>query len=233
MNSELPVEEIPESEIEKRKLLKSLSFPFLFALLLFLVKLLEIAADERFIWLGVYPRHVKGLFGIFTSQLVHADWTHLLSNIPPLLILGTVLFYFYKKVAYRSFILIYLISGLWVWFGGREAWHIGASGLIYGLASFLFFSGIIRNAIELMAISLVVVFLYGGMVWGLFPIIENISWESHIAGGIAGLLIAVYYRKHGPQRKKYEWEDDEDEEDTGFTDKSDSGDDQSFLPFLS
>ncbi len=225
-------EEEPDSEIEKRKLLKSISFPFLFVLLLWLVKLLEIAADERFIWLGIYPRQLNGLYGVLTSAFVHADWTHLLSNTPPVLILGTVLFYFYRKVAFRSFFLIYLISALWVWFGGREAWHIGASGLIYGLASFLFFSGIIRNAVELMAISLVVVFLYGGMVWGLFPILENISWESHLAGGIAGFLIAVYYRRYGPQKKRYEWED-EKEGDSGFSDKPDQGDDQNFLPFIS
>lgn len=234
MNPEENIEELPESEIEKRKLLRSFSFPFLFALILWLVKLIEIALDERLFWLGVYPKHFKGLAGILTSPFVHADWTHLMSNTAPILILGTTLFYFYKKVAFRSFLLIYVITGIWVWFGGREAWHIGASGIIYGLASFLFFSGIFRNSIELMAISLVVVFLYGGMVWGLFPIVENISWETHLSGGIAGLLVAVFYRNTGPQRKKYDWEEEEDEDDeeyAGYTDKDDTVD-SGFLPFI-
>jgi membrane associated rhomboid family serine protease len=236
MNSGENIEELPESEIEKRKLLRSSSFPFLFALILWLVRLIEIAIDERLFWLGIYPKHLKGIAGIFTSPFVHADWTHLMSNTAPILILGTTLFYFYKKVAFRSFLLIYFITGIWVWVGGRESWHIGASGIIYGLASFLFFSGIFRNSIELMAISLVVVFLYGGMVWGLFPIVENISWESHLSGGIAGLLVAVFYRNTGPQRKRYDWEHEEDEEDEeekndGFTNQDDTGD-SGFLPFI-
>ncbi len=107
------------------------------------------------------------------------------------------------------------MTGLWVWFGGRIAYHIGASGLIYGLGSFLFFSGIIRRNINLLAISLLVAFLYGGMVWGIFPYKPQISWESHLYGGIAGLILSAYYRKEGPgtTSKKWEEEDDDDDDD--------------------
>jgi membrane associated rhomboid family serine protease len=227
--NKLPVKEEDESieRHEKGKFVKSFLIPFSFVFILWLVRLLQIIVDDRFIWLGVYPKHIKGLIGILTSPLVHSGWDHLISNTLPLLILGTALFYFYKELALKSFLLIYLLAGLWVWFGGREVWHIGASGIIYGLSSFLFFSGLIRRAIDLMAISLVVVFLYGGLVWGLFPIVENMSWESHLSGGLAGLVLAFYYKDHGPQRKRFDWEDEEeheeDEIDTGEKEPFDEG----------
>jgi membrane associated rhomboid family serine protease len=100
-----------------------------------------------------------------------------------------------------------------VWLAGRDAWHIGASGLIYGLASFLFFSGIIRKYFRLVALSLLIVFLYGSMVWGIFPnIYKNVSWESHMLGFISGIILAVAYRKEGPQEPVYEWMEEEEEE---------------------
>jgi membrane associated rhomboid family serine protease len=118
-------------------------------------------------------------------------------------------------------ILIYLISGIWLWFGGRPAYHIGASGIIYGFASFLFISGIIRKYIPLMAISLLVAFLYGGLIWGVLPIDMKISWEGHLYGGIAGIVVAFYYKNKGPQRKKYDWEIEEEYEEEGIDDEYD------------
>jgi membrane associated rhomboid family serine protease len=108
------------------------------------------------------------------------------------------LFYFYRPVAFRVFFLTWIITGILVWLGGRSSYHIGASGLIYGFASFLFFSGIIRNNINLMAISLLVVFLYGGLVWGILPYDYKISWESHLFGALTGLALAITYRNYGP-----------------------------------
>jgi len=96
--------------------------------------------------------------------------------------------------------------------GGREAYHIGASGIVYGLAAFHFVSGVIRNDLRLLTISAVVVFLYGGMIWGMFPIKPEISWESHLWGGISGILLAFYYRKYTIYRKKFDWEDEPEEE---------------------
>ena len=200
---------------EKRKLLHSLIFPVLFLLLTWLVKIVEVVFNIDFSKFGIYPLSVHGLTGIITSPLIHADFKHLFANSVPILVLSASLVYVYKKIAYKIFFLIYLLTGIWVWFGAREAYHIGASGLVYGLASFLFFSGIIRRDTKLMAITLLVAFLYGSMVWGVFPDFfpkRNISWESHLMGLIAGLILSIYYRKFGPQRKKYEWEDEEDKE---------------------
>ena len=100
-----------------------------------------------------------------------------------------------------------------MWLAGRAAWHIGASGLVYGLASFLFFSGIIRRYFRLVALSLLIVFLYGSMVWGIFPgVYQNVSWESHMVGAFSGVILAILYRKEGPQQPKYEWMDDDEPE---------------------
>jgi len=165
---------------------------------------------------GLYPLQIKGLLGIITSPLLHADFSHLFANSFPVLILGGLLFYFYKDIAWLIFILLYLITGFWVWtFARGGAAHIGASGIIYGLASFLFFSGIIRRETSLMVITLLVTFVYGGLIWGVFPHFfpnRNISWESHFMGLLSGLVLAVYYRNQGPQRKRYNWEEEEAEE---------------------
>jgi membrane associated rhomboid family serine protease len=107
------------------------------------------------------------------------------------------------------------LSGIWVWFGGRDSWHIGASGVIYGLSSFLFVSGMIRKNTQLAALAMVVAFLYGSMIWGIFPDFfpkENISWEGHLGGFVAGIIMAFYYRNSGPKPKKYSWELEEEEE---------------------
>jgi membrane associated rhomboid family serine protease len=195
---------------EKKRLLYSFAFPGLFLVLIWLVKIAEVTLNLNFTFLGVFPLRAKGLIGIITAPLVHSDFQHLAANSLPLVILGTGIFYFYHKIAYKVFFLIYLISNIWIWFGARYAYHIGASGLIYGFASFLFFSGVIRKNVKLMAISLLVVFLYGSMVWGLLPIQPHVSWESHLMGAIAGLVLAFYYRDKGPKRKIYSWELEEE-----------------------
>ncbi len=179
---------------------------------MWLVKGIEIYYRLDLSFLGVYPRHIESLKGIITMPFIHADIKHLFSNSVPLLILGAVLIYFYKELALRVFLLIYFLHGTWLWLGGRENYHIGASGIVYGLSSFLFFSGIFRRDTRLIAISLLVVFLYGGLIWGMFPDFmgPSISWEAHLYGAVAGLLCAFVYRKEGPQRKQYDWETEED-----------------------
>ena len=147
---------------------------------------------------------------------VHGGFKHLIANSFPFLILGTALFYFYREISLKVLIGIWLLSGIWVWFGGRDSWHIGVSGVIYGLSSFLFFSGLIRKNVQLSALALVVAFLYGSMIWGIFPDFfpeKNISWEGHLGGLVAGIILAFYYRKSGPQRKRYSWEFEDDDED--------------------
>ncbi|MFP4046337.1 MAG: rhomboid family intramembrane serine protease [Bacteroidales bacterium] len=202
-------------EAEKKRFYQSLILPAFFVVLIWLVKIAELTLDIRFIQLAVYPLKVENLHGILTSPLVHSDLGHLAANTAPLLVLGVGLFFFYRPIAPQVFILIYLLSGIMLWLGGRPGNHIGASGLIYGLASFLFFSGVLRQYIRLMAISLLVVFLYGGLIWGILPVDPTVSWEGHLYGGIVGLVLAFYYKSEGPQRKKYEWEIEEEMEEMG------------------
>ncbi len=184
--------------------------PALFTALCWLIQL----AHPSDFGLGILPRTAEGFTGVISSPLVHADYDHLWANTLPLLIIGALIFYFYRVLAVRTIILIWLMSGIWTWLIGRESWHVGASGLIYGGASFLFFSGLLRRHGPLMAVSLLVVFLYGGMIWGIFPIHPAQSWEAHLSGAVAGLFLALYYRHEGPQRPVYEWEEEIEEEET-------------------
>ena len=196
---------------EKRKFLHSLVFPTFFLIVIWMVRITEVSLETSYVEWGLYPMKLSGLKGIFTAPLIHADFKHLFDNSIPLYLLSVALFYFYRPVSYKVFFLIWLITGITVWIFARSAYHIGASGIVYGLASFLFFSGIIRNNINLLAISLLVVFLYGGLVWGIFPFDFKVSWESHMMGGVTGLVLSFFYRKYGPPSTRSEWPDDEDE----------------------
>lgn len=201
---------------ERKRFFLSLIFPMLFILILWIIKISEILLNLDFAFLGIFPLKTKGLIGIITAPLIHSDISHLLANSVPLLILGTGLFYFYNKIAIRVFFLSYFIANIWIWLGARQAYHIGASGIVYSIASFLFVSGVIRKNIKLMAIALLVVFLYGSMVWGVLPLQPQISWESHLMGAIAGIVLAFYYKDKGPKRKIYSWEFEEDEDTEEF-----------------
>lgn len=201
---------------EKNKIIHSMLFPAIFLLLMWLVKIFEVSSGIDLKFLGIYPLKTEGLIGIITSPLIHSNFSHLSANSLPILILGTAIFYFYRGISFQVFFLIYFLSGLWLWFGGREAHHIGASGLIYGMGSFLFVSGIIRRDTRLLAVSLIVIFAYGSLIWGIFPDFfpdKRISWEGHLMGLISGVVLAIFYRKSGPQRKIYSWEFEEEYED--------------------
>ena len=195
---------------ERTELFSILFIPFLFLLIMWLVKLIEYNFNFSFVSFGVYPQSFKGLIGILFSPFIHKDFTHLLNNSYPILILGGMLFSFYKKIASQLFLWLFFISGFWLWIIGRPSFHIGASGIIYALASFLFVSGIIRKNPRLSAISMLIIFLYGSMIWGILPTKEPISWEGHLSGFMAGILVAIFYRNEGPKRKKYQWEIDEE-----------------------
>ena len=194
----------------KKKKLKSLKFSAIVLIIIWSVKIFEIVFDYDFTEYGVLPRKFNGLTGILFSPLIHSDVNHLLNNSLPVIILCLLIFNFYSQIAKKIFIYLYFISGLWLWCIGRESFHIGASGLIYAMASFLFFSGILRKNSQLSAVALLVIFIYGGLFWGLFPIHKNVSWEGHLTGFIAGILVSFIFRKDGPKRKKYNWEIEED-----------------------
>ena len=197
---------------EKKRFIYSLVFPGFFLLLLWAVKFFEISMDLSFVEGGVYPRRLSGLKGILFSPLIHANWKHLLDNSMPVFLLSLALFYFYRDIAYKIWVLIYLIGGILLWCVGREAYHIGASGLIYGLGSFLFLSGLIRRVRSLIAISLLVNFWYGSLVWGLLPFDFEVSFEAHISGAVAGLILAIIYRDQGPVSDRSALDDGEDPE---------------------
>lgn len=196
-------------------------FPALLILLLIVIEYLEHYTGKSFVKYGVLPRTVQGLKGIICSPFIHSDWKHLINNAIPIFVLLSVLTFFYRTIANEVLLWSWLMSGLWLWAIGRDSYHIGASGMLYALASFLFFSGLIRKHTRLMAISLVVVFLYGGMIWGIFPMKSHISWEGHLSGGFAGLILAFWFRKNGPPKQVYQYEIDElsleeDEQDKAF-----------------
>ena len=190
--------------------LQNLLPSLVFVALIVFIKLAENHLGYKGIKLGVFPRTLEGMLGIITAPFIHGDWKHLFNNALPLIVLGTSLRFFYKEISKEVFFWSWLMSGLWLWSIGRPSFHIGASGLVYALASFLFFSGLIRKHTRLMAVSLVVVFLYGSLIWCIFPIKTHISWEGHLSGGIAGVLLAWWFREQGPPTQKYQYEIEEE-----------------------
>lgn len=195
-------------ELEKKIFRHSFLFAIFFVVVFWIVLALQVFFDLDLYKSGIYPHHLKGLPGIFLSPFIHSGYKHLISNSVSFFILLFALVYFYRKISYRIFFQIFLLSGICVWIAGRESWHIGASGVVYGMAAFHFTSGVIRNDLRLLVISVVVVFLYGGMIWGMLPLKPEISWESHLWGGVSGVLLAFYYRKFRLRREKFDWEEE-------------------------
>ncbi len=148
---------------------------------------------------GVRPRKLEGLIGIITSPFLHKDLNHLAGNSAPTLVLGTTLFYFYRNLPYKVIFWLFLGGGSWLWVFGGSGNHIGASGLIYGLFSFVFLGGIISKNKSLMAISLLTVFLYGSLIWGIFPLEKQVSWEGHLMSMVWGIILALFYKKYIPR----------------------------------
>ncbi len=201
-----------DPELEKKIFRHSFLFAFFFIAVFWIILAIEELFGLSFYKGGIYPLHWKGLPGILISPFIHSGYKHLVSNSVSFFILLFALVYYYRKISYRIFFQIFLFSGICVWLAGRESWHIGASGVVYGMAAFHFTSGVIRNDLRLLVISIVVVFLYGGMIWGMLPLKPEISWESHLWGGVSGVLLAFYYRKFRLRREKFEWEEETDRE---------------------
>lgn len=194
-----------------------LIIPIVMVLLLWIVYWIEIKYGFYFNSFGIYPLKLKGIRGILFSPFIHGSLEHLFNNSIPLLLLSMALFYFYPNASTRVIIWGILLSGLMTWLIGRPSYHIGASGLIYVLASFLFFKGIFSKYYRLVALSLSVVFIYGSLIWGLLPIKSGMSWEGHLSGFVVGFVFALVFKTHHLQQPKFEWEKKEyTEEDDEF-----------------
>lgn len=179
--------------------------------LLWIIRLADILFNLHLFHFGVYPRALNGLWGILFGPLIHGSWAHLFANTVPLFVLGTVLVYGYPKSAKIVIPIIYLGSSLGVWCFARSSYHIGASGLTHGMMFFVFIIGILRRDKLSMALAMLVFFLYGGMVWGIFPHASGISFEFHFFGALVGAMMAFVLKNHdpAPPRRKYDWEDED------------------------
>lgn len=175
----------------------SLLIPMRLVFFMFAVFTVERYLSIDMAFLGIYPLSLTGLVGIFTGPLIHGSPSHILSNTLPLLILGGILFYFYPEISNRVFLQCYFFTNILVWMFGRPFYHIGASGLVYGLAFFLISFGFFRRNIRSIVISAGVIMLYGGLVYTVFPLDERISYESHLFGAITGLVTAFTLRNYG------------------------------------
>ncbi|MEO1257504.1 MAG: rhomboid family intramembrane serine protease [Bacteroidota bacterium] len=182
-------------EEQKKRIINSLSIPLQFILLIWAIHFFQIITGLDFGRYGIFPRELFGLRGILFSPLIHSDLRHLLSNSAPMFLLSVMIVYFYPRVANRSMIMIYLLTGLSVWLLGRRVFHIGASGVVYGLVSFVFWMGIFRRSLKSIILALIVTILYSGYFLGILPNQEGISWESHLLGGIVGIFVAYWFKE--------------------------------------
>ena len=212
-----------------QRIMLATAVPLFLIFILFLLKIVEVGMDWDFSHMGIYPLEKRGITGILTHPLIHSGFSHLLANTLPLFFLSWCLFYFYRGIAGRIFMIIWIGAGLLTFIIGKPGWHIGASGIIYGLAFFLFFSGLLRKHVPLIAISLLITFLYGGLVWNMFPQFakETTSWEGHLSGAITGTLCSIAFMKYGPQRP----EPFADEEDIDEKEEEASSEEETKQPY--
>lgn len=206
---------------DKKEIIKAFLFPLGFLFLLWTIYLINDQISFNLATLGIHPLHFKGLIGIVCAPLIHLDFNHIFSNSTSLLVLGFGLFFLYKRKAIPIFFFIYFASNLWGWFFARGGYHIGASGLIYGMFFFFITSALLKRERSIIAFSLIITFLYGAIVWGFFPEFfpgKNISWEIHTTGALAGVIAAFYFKKEGPQKPEFfsDEEDDENEDENAY-----------------
>lgn len=197
--------------LEWSKLLNQIKIPLGFVLILWIVEIHEEWSGARLGQYGIYPRDLSGMLGILTAPFIHNDWEHLFRNSAPLLVLGSVMSVFYSRVANISYMLIYLLSGLGVWLFARPSFHIGASGVVYGLISWVLWTGIFRRNMKSIVLALITIVLYGGYEQGLLPNQEGISHEAHISGAIIGIVTAFAFKNYiEPDEKERDpWADED------------------------
>ena len=210
MHLDKPDHRATSSPRAQRNFKLALKIAFWFTGFLWLILMLDAVLGLGLVRFGLRPRHMEGLIGIFTAPLLHSGAEHLFSNSLPLLISLTTVLYLYPRSAMRVIPVIWIGSGILAWIIGRESLHFGASGFVYGLLAYVFIGGILRLDMRSVAVSVMVWFLYGSMIWGVLPIRPNMSWELHLAGAILGVALAIVYRHWDVVPvKRYSWEDDD------------------------
>ncbi|MBT5147521.1 MAG: rhomboid family intramembrane serine protease [Flavobacteriales bacterium] len=188
------------------RLFYALFFTTIFLLIIWGVYFIDIIYELGLTANGNRPRELRGLKGIVTFPFLHGSLSHIWNNTASFFVLNGLLFYFYRSLAVRVWVISFFASGILLWMFGGGGNHIGASGMVYALASFLFLSGIVRKNLLLLRVTLLVAFLYGGMVWLMLPLKEHVSWEGHLAGALSGAVLALYYRNMGPKNPIYKYE---------------------------
>jgi len=196
------------AKVDRARILDALLFSTFFLILCWSVFIMDEYLGYPLKEMGLQPREMEGLRGIFTIHFLHGDLEHIAQNSLALFVLNSFLFYFYRSIAFPVFFALTLVSPVLLWFAGRDGNHIGASVLIYAEFAFLMVSGLIRRNPLLLRVALVVVLYYGSLVWYVFPVDKKVSWEGHACGFFMGVVAAFWWRKQGPQRKVYQFEID-------------------------
>jgi membrane associated rhomboid family serine protease len=185
-----------------------------FVVALWVIQIANVLFDLELARFGVYPRELSGLTGILFAPLIHGSFAHIFSNTLPLLVLGTAVLLGYPRASKFVIPILYLGTGLLVWIFGRASFHIGSSGLNFGLLTFTFIIGALRWDTKAIALSCLVFFMYGSMIWGIFPTRPGVSFESHFFGALLGVFCAILFRHYDPKppKKRYSWEDENDDD---------------------
>lgn len=175
-------------------ILPKLLFPIAIVSIMWIVKIVEVIQNHKFTRWGIFPRDLDGAIGIVTAPFIHSDWQHLMTNSLPMLMLASIIMVFYKRVALPSYMIITVLTGFLVWLFARDAYHVGASGVVYGLVAFVAWTGIFRRNLKSIILALVILVMYGGYFHGIIPNKEGVSWESHLFGGMAGIFTAFLFK---------------------------------------
>ncbi len=196
---------------QRKNFLDIISFPLYLVLSLWVVHFAKLMLNLNLGGYGLIPRNMDGALGILTSPFIHGNLQHLMSNSVPLFVLTSIIIIFYRKVAYQSLLLIYVLTGIFVWVAGRgNVSHIGASGVVYGLVSFVFWTGLFRRNVKSVILALLVTLLYSGYFMGVLPTQKGISWESHLYGALVGIIVAFWYKnvREQDEEKPDPWADE-------------------------
>ena len=219
-----PEQQARALEADRRRIKTALTITIGILTLIWGVYFVNAQFDLGWKQFGNRPLQIRGLAGILTMPFLHGDFQHLWGNTVSFFSLNAMLVYFYRDLGLRVLAWSWIGTGLLLWLSGAQGNHIGLSGVVYAQVAFLFFSGILRRDPRLIRVALVVVFLYGSIVWGVFPIEEGVSWEGHLSGASMGTFLALVWRKQGPQRPPLPAMEDEDEAWTGTHPASAEGD---------